>query len=144
MLNEIYFTKKGITQKLKIPNVWPSVETNQARREFFIDKGLVALIDPINVDKSYYRAKIQVFDAQRVEFFTSRDGDEYLYNFGFIWAELDRGNISISTRNTNDSLLVMDEIERNRFWAIRDEGFDLIRAAVDEFTKYFPAQNYKK
>ena len=145
-MNDIYFSNKGITNKLQIPNLWPSKETNRATREFFAGKDLLLLIDPIHVDKAYYKATFQLFDAATVTFFENHDGNSYMYSYGFMWADLDKGQVTINTRLIGSAPLMhhMTEVEKNRFWAIRDEGLKLLRAGVEEFNRYFPVQEYKK
>jgi len=144
-MNEIYFTNKGHTNKLNIPNIWPTREITHVRPEFFNGKKLVLLVDPILVDKAYYTAAFQIYDAERVNYYTLGDGTKVMMNAGFMWAYLIQGDITITTRNIGPAgLLKMDALEKARFWAYRDEALQLLKEGVAEFDRYFRVQKYKK
>lgn len=144
-MNEIYFTNKGHTNKLNIPNIWPTREANRAQAEFFQGKKLILLIDPVLVDRAYYTATFQVYDAERITYYDLRDGTKLMSSYGFMWAELKKGDIHITTKNTAATgFLEMSPLERDRFWAYRDEALQLLKIGVEEFDRYFPEQKYRK
>jgi hypothetical protein len=143
-MNEIYFTNKGHTIKLNIPNIWPNKYMGYAAPELFIGKKLVLLIDPVMVDKSYYIANFSVFDAERVSYTEPREGHPLaMISSPFLWASLIKGVITITTKSIKENLLNIGQAEKERFWGMRSEALDLLKLAVDEFTKYFPEQRYR-
>lgn len=144
-MNEIYFTNKGHTNKLNISNIWPTRETARVRPEFFQGKKLVLLIDPVMVDKTYYTATFRVYDAERITYYEMSDGTKVMSSHCFMHAELNKGDLFITTRNTAISdFLSASPVEKNRFWAYRDEALQLLRQGVEEFDSLFPIQSHKK
>ena len=146
-MNEIYFTDKGHTRKLNIPNIWPTKENAYAPAEFFHGKKLVLLVDPVLVDRTFYTATFQIYDAERMRYTTFNvvDAPPRIISSGIMWASLGKGHLEISTRTTTVyGMLDLDDVEKNRFWALRDEALKLLREGIEEFNKYFPVQSYKK
>jgi hypothetical protein len=146
-MHNIYFTNKTITQRLKIPNIWPFRSLTYTKPEFLEGKEQILMINPSYIEQSYYRAYLQVFDVQKCKehIYKTPEGESCVLMFPFIWATLNAGDLTInSITDRSYNYLTIDELEKNRFWAYRDEGLKLMRKGIEEFTHYFPKQSYKK
>jgi hypothetical protein len=143
-MNNIYFRNKKITKKRNVPNIWPTEHLAQTPEDFLIGKDIVMYIDPVCVNKDYYKAVFEVIDIERVTRWNTRDGMQYIVMHGYIFGHMDVGNISMTSRTSSEyNYLNMDEFEKNRFWAYRDVGMKLIKEGLKVFTEYFPDQKYK-
>lgn len=140
-MDEIYFTDKGHTKKLNIPNIWPSAGNVGVPKEFFANKRLVLLIDPVLMNRAYFQATFSVYDAERVEYMKLDNVRYMLYGSVFMGATMHKGSLSIHVHTpSRENLLEIDAAELQRYWAIRDAGMKLIMRGVEEFKRLFPVQ----
>ena len=139
---KVYFTRKGHTKSLNIPNVWPTKNLSQSPDEC-LHNGLVALIDPILNDRTYYTATLTVYDTDMWERQPDYWGRSYLLiGNSCVWgASMIKGHLSMNSHTPHvDSLLTMTAQELEEFWMRREAGLRVLHAAVEEFKRYFPRQ----
>jgi hypothetical protein len=143
---KIYFKNKGCTRKANMPNRL-NCEYYQLTREFWAaqEGQLVCLIDPVQEDKKYWRANMQIIDATGVRYQTYRNPDvtckETCYWSPLAYLELNRFS-AIFTERVNYPLHdIKDSPNAHRSWEHLCAIPHIFRAAVDEFQGWFPNTN---
>jgi hypothetical protein len=143
---KIYFKNKGCTRKANIPNRL-NCEYYQLTRDFWHDQEgqLVCLIDPIQEDKKYWRANMQIVDSTGVRYQTYRNPDvthqETCYWSQLAYLELNSFS-AIFTQRVNYPLHdIKDSANAHRSWEHLCAIPHIFRAAVDELQEWFPNTN---
>ena len=142
---KIYFKNKGCTRKANMPNRL-NCEYYQLTRDFWhAQEGqLVCLIDPVQEDKKYWRANMQIVDSANVRYQTYKHYDEVRENCYWsqlAYLELDKFSAIFTERANYPLHDIKDSPNAHRSWEHLCAIPHIFRAAVDEFQEWFPNTN---
>ena len=140
-MSNIYFTDKGHTKKIKIEGVWPVWPTKHlvsTPKEFVASlHGLVVLMDPVLIEKRYYKATFTVYDPRKVTYYQYNGDREsaQMWQAVVLHGELDKETLNMHSRGHN---MTSQTIEEKRiFWGSREEALRLLEEAITVFDHYY-------
>jgi hypothetical protein len=143
---KIYFVNKGCTRKLDVPNRL-NCEYYHLPREFWAaqEGQLVCLIDPVQENKKYWRANMEIVDSTSVRYQTYRNSDatlkETCYWSRIAYLELDKFSAIFQQRVNYPLHDIKDSASAYKAWEHLCAIPHIFRAAVDEFKEWFPNAN---
>jgi len=139
-MSNIYFENKGHTKKINVEGVWPiwpSKHRTATPKEFVNSLlGLVVLIDPMLIEKRYYKATFTVYDPRKVTYHQYGDREScQLWGATVLFGELDKETLNLHSRGYN--MVNQTPEEKRIFWGSREEALRLVEEAIAVFDHYY-------
>jgi hypothetical protein len=138
-MNNIFFTKKGCTEKAKVDRIWPTKYFSTTPREFFRGAGLTDLfviIDPVLANKSYFLFNITVQSAANLKFDEFGGGHVYASSPTLISAHYEAKRLELASWPCQ----VGFKVAQQEYWHTLHDALELVREAIVKCDKYFPKQ----
>jgi hypothetical protein len=137
-MNNIFFTKKGCTEKANVDRIWPTKHFSVTPREFFAAAGLTDLfviIDPVLMNKSYFLFNITVQSAANINYTDYGGGHVYASSPTLIIAHYKAKRLELRSWPGEEFKVTQQE-----YWHTLHDALELVREAIVKCDKYFPKQ----
>lgn len=141
-MNNIFFTKKGCTEKANVDRIWPTKHFSVTPREFFAAAGLTDLfvtIDPIMVNKSYFIFEIIVASAANIKYNDYGGGHIYAYTPTLLSAKYESKRLGLQAWHDPVKHTGF-KVDQQEYWHNMHDMLELVREAVAKCDTYFPKQ----